>query len=119
MTTWIVIGAVVIAAVIAAAVFITAMRNKAIRENGVEADAVVSRVKETDNVDADGSYSGTTTTYYVTYRTPDGRQAEAKLASGKAFDNRIGKAWDADLREGSRVRIKYLPEKPNYAIRIG
>lgn len=43
---------------------------------------------------------------------------ESKLASGKSFDVRAGKAWDSDLREGVHVRIKYLPEKPNYVIRL-
>ena len=28
------------------------------------------------------------------------------------------KVWDQDLHEGSTVRIKYLPDKPNYVIRI-
>lgn len=56
---------------------------------------------------------------YVTYRTLAGQTVEAQLASGKSLDIRIGKkVWDQDLHEGSTVRIKYLPDKPNYVIRI-
>ena len=59
-------------------------------------------------------------TYYVTYRAMNGQTVEAQLGSGKSVDFRIGKkTWDHDLQEGTPVRIKYLPEKTNYAIRVG
>ena len=114
-----IIGGAVILLVVAFLMLRTRRINNEISQNGIEADAVVSRVKENVSSDADGSASYSYT-YYVTYRTMNGQTAEAQLASGKSFDFKIGKkAWDYDLREGVRVRVKYLPERPNYAIRIG
>ncbi len=114
---WIYIAVGVIAVVIIGGVIFTAKRNNEIKQNGIEADAVVSRIKENESVDDDG-FVTTSYTYYVTYRSMDGQTVEARLGSGKSFDNRIGKSWDSDLKEGSKVRIKYLPEKPNYVIRL-
>ena len=111
------IGIAVVVIVIAIGIIFNAKRNNEIKQNGIEADAVVSRIKENESVDEDGFVS-TTYTFYVTYRSMDGQTVEAKLGSGKSFDNRIGKAWDSDLKQGSAVRIKYIPEKPNYVIRI-
>ena len=89
-----------------------------IQQNGIETNAVVTRVKEDVSSDSDGSVS-VSYYYYVSYRTINRQTEEALLGSGKSFDVKIGKkAWDYDLHEGSQVRIKYLPEKPNYAIRI-
>ena len=89
-----------------------------INQNGIETDAVVSRVKE--RVQSDGEGVSVSYTYYVASRTVNGQSAEAQLGRGKSVDFRIGKqAWDYDLEEGSQVRIKYLPDKPDYAIRIG
>ena len=95
----------------------TRKRNNEIKRSGIETDAVVTRVREDVSTDEDG----TTYTYifYVTYQTQEGQTVEARLASGKSVDIRIGKnVWDRDLHEGSAVRIKYLPDKPDYVIRI-
>ena len=108
-------GAILVIAVIA--VILTTKRNSEIKQNGIEADAVVSRVDANVSVDEDG-ISSVSYTYYVTYRTMDGQTVEAKLGSGKSVDVRIGKAWDSDLHEGCSVRIKYIPEKPKYVIRV-
>ena len=99
------------------------VRNKRINgeidQNGIEANAVVSRVKENVSTDSDGMVS-VSYLYYVTYRTMNGQTVEAQLGSGKSVDFHIGKkSWDYDLHEGTNVRIKYLPEKPSYVIRIG
>ena len=112
------IGGAIIVLIIIASIIFAAKRNNKINQNGVEADAIVTRVKESESTDEDGIVTGVYYTYYVTYRTMDGKEVEAKLASGKSFDNRIGKSWDSDLHEGSNVRIKYLPEKPKYVIRV-
>lgn len=113
------IGIALILLVMIGGVVITAKRNREIKSGGIETEAVVSRVEEHVSTDSDGSISGTSYSYFVTYRTQYGQEVEAKLASGKSFDNRIGgKAWDKDLEEGSVVTIKYLPEQPNYVIRI-
>lgn len=97
----------------------TTKRNGEIQKNGLEAEAVVTRIREIENTDADGSYTGSSYAYYVTYRTAGGETVEARLGNGKSLDVQIGKhAWNHDLQEGTRVQIKYLPEKPDYVIRI-
>ena len=113
------IGLGVILLILAALIIRNKKINGEIGQNGIEADAVVSRVKENVTTDSDGMVS-VSYLYYVTYRTMNGETVEAQLGSGKSVDFRIGKkAWDYDLREGTNVRIKYLPEKPSYVIRIG
>jgi hypothetical protein len=110
------------AAVIFLVIVVLMIRNRRINgeiiQNGIEANAVVSRVKENVSSDPGGGVS-VSYTYYVTYRGMNGQTVEAQLASGKSFDVKIGKkAWDYDLHEGTQVRVKYLPERPNYAIRV-
>ena len=94
--------AVVVIALVAAAVF-TIKRNNAIQKNGIEADAVVSRIEdqETEN---DGRRE-VNYIYYVQYQTQDGKTVEAKLGNEPAH-----------LFVGSKLRIKYLPDKPKYVI---
>ena len=97
----------------------TGKRNGDIRRNGIETEAVVSRIREDEHTDTDGSYSGSSYAYFVTYRTADGQTVEARLGNGKSLDVQIGKhAWNHDLQEGTPVRIKYLPDKPEYVIRV-
>ena len=113
------IGLGVILLVLAVVIIRNKRINGEIDRNGIEAEAVVSRVKENVSSDSDGMVS-VSYLYYVTYRTLNGQTVEAQLGSGKSVDFRIGKkAWDHDLHEGTRVRVKYLPEKPSYVIRIG
>lgn len=100
--TYVLIAVAVIALVVAA-VF-TIKRNQAIQKNGVEADAVVSRIEENENRDDDG-HRDVTYTYYVQYQTQDGKTVEAKLGNEPAH-----------LFVGSKLRIKYLPDKPKYVI---
>ena len=112
------IGLGVILLVIVALVIRNKKINGEISQNGIEANAVVTRVKENVSTDSDGMVS-ISHSYYVTYRAMNGQDVEALLGSGKSFEFNIGKkAWDYDLHEGSQLRIKYLPEKPNYAICI-
>ena len=102
MTEYILIAAAV-SAVAAGAVF-TIKRNNAIQKDGIEADAVVSRMDENESGDGDG-HRDVTYVYYVTYRTQDGREVEAKLGNEPAH-----------IAVGSKLRIKYLPDKPKYVI---
>ena len=109
---------VLVAIVMAVGIVMTAKRNNAIKRSGIETDAVVTRIQESESIDAEGDVT-ITRTFYVTYRTLDGRTVESRLASGKSVDVRIGKkVWDRDLHEGSAVHIRYLPEKPEYVIRV-
>lgn len=104
MMKYVMFGAVT--ALIIGYVIYTAIRNNKIRKNGVEADAVVSRIEEEQSVSSEGGVDYTYT-HYVTYRNPQGETVEAKLnhAPGRT-------------RVGDRVKIKYMPEKPNFAVLI-
>ena len=81
-------------------------RSQKINQEGVEADAVVSRVKEiekeTENGGHDVDYE-----YYVRYQSQSGENVEAKLGNPPRF-----------LTEGTQLRIKYLPEKPKYVLMV-
>ncbi len=87
-------------------VVFTIMRNRKINADGIEADAEISRVESHVNTDDDGNHS-TTETYYVRYQNAEGAIVEAKLGNPPPF-----------CVVGSRLRIKYLPEKPKYVIRV-
>ena len=101
---YIIIAVVAVAAVIV--IIFTVKRYTAIKKNGVEADAVVSRIKEVETQNDDGSYD-TSYTYYVKFTTQDGQVVEAKLGGAPRF-----------TREGDQLRIKYLPEKPKNIILV-
>ena len=101
---YIIIAVVAVAAVIV--IIFIVKRYTAIKKNGVEADAVVSRIKEVETQNDDGSYD-TSYTYYVKFTTQDGQVVEAKLGGAPRF-----------TREGDQLRIKYLPEKPKNVILV-
>ncbi|MBQ9534833.1 MAG: DUF3592 domain-containing protein [Clostridia bacterium] len=82
----------------------TVRRNKAIQQSGIEADAVITRIEESDISDSDGS-SDISYTYYVEYRTAEGQTIEARLGNEPK-----------NITVGSRLRIKYLPDKPKYVL---
>jgi len=90
--------------VIGFSIITTIKRNNAIQKDGIEADAVVSRVDENEDTDSDGNRE-VTYVYYVKYQTKDGQTVEAKLGNEPGH-----------LYVGKELRIKYLPEKPKYVI---
>ena len=100
--TYVFIALIVVALIVS--FVLTAKKHNAIQKGGIEADAEVSRIEESENTDNDGirdiSY-----TYYVKYQTQDGKIVEAKLGNAPAH-----------LYVGSTLRVKYLPEKPKYVI---
>ena len=100
-----IIIAVIVVAVIAGFVF-NYKRSKAINERGVETDAVVSRIKEIEGEDSDGNRE-VTYEYFVEYLNEAGQTVEAKLGNPPRF-----------LMEGTQLRVKYLPEKPKYALAV-
>ena len=104
MGLYIAIAVVVIARV--AGFIFNYKRSKAINEGGVEADAVVSRIKENEGEDADGSRT-VEYVYYVRYQNEAGESVEAKLGNPPRF-----------ITEGTQLRIKYLPEKPKYVLAV-
>ena len=102
MLKYVMFGAV--AALIIGFIVYTLIRNNKIRKNGVETDAVITRIEEQESIDSEGGVDYTYT-HYVTYHAPDGQSVEAKLDHAP---------WGA--RVGDTLRIKYLPEKPKFAI---
>ena len=78
------------------------LRNRKIDENGIEADAVISRV-DTD-YDSEGSPSEI---YFVDYVNAEGQTVTAKLGNPPM-----------NAYQGMPMRIKYLPEKPRFVRRV-
>lgn len=101
---YIAIGIFAVAAIVG--IIFTLQRNKKINENGVEADAVVSRIKEIESQDNDGTRE-VNYEYYVKFQGQDGQILEAKLGNAPRF-----------ITEGMHLRIKYLPEKPKFALAV-
>ena len=103
-TTYIFIGVAVVVVAIVAVYSI--LRNKKINENGIEVDAVISRIDTDTQTDSDGSVSENKT-YYVEYQNAEGGIVTAKLGN-PPFGAAVGTA----------MRVKYLPEKPKYVRRV-
>lgn len=108
MNTWIIVGIIVVIVIICIISFINI--NK-IKKNGIETEAVISRINITTTQtihDEDGTTDiDTTETYFVKFKTQNGEEIETRLPNPKM-----------GLREGDVIKIKYLPEKPNKVIRI-
>lgn len=98
---------IVVAAVILLAVIIfTVMRNNKINKNGIEAEAVISRIDVETQTDSEGDTS-TTETFYVDYINAEGQTVTAKLGNPPF-----------NAKQGTVLTVKYLPEKPNYVRRV-
>ena len=80
-------------AVIAVGILISRKIKREIIENGIETEAVVSRIVE------DGSLEDIDINVYVTFVTEDGEEIEAVLSNPRG-----------GLEEGDNVRIKYHPK---------
>lgn len=103
---WKTILFIAVAALIAGVAIYNFIRSKKIRRNGVEADAVVSRIEESSSPGNEGGVDFTYT-YYVTYKMQDGCTVDAQLNHAPGY-----------TRVGESVRIKYLPEKPHHAVLV-
>ena len=84
-----------------------------INARGKEADAVISRIewpqtKERAGRDKDKVDEFSTATYYVKYQ-PEGSSTTTEAKAGPGF---LG------VKEGDHVRIKYLPQKPDYVLPV-
>ena len=73
------------------------------KRNGIETDARISRIVEDKRTANGADYYRRF--YYVTFRTDNDLQNEARLLNPKR-----------SLAAGSTVRIKYLPERNDYAV---
>lgn len=99
---WPYIGMGVVAVVLIIGIVYNIQRSRKINQNGIETDAVISRIKEKEEVDADQNVT-TSYEYFVTYKNETGETVEAQLGNPPRL-----------ATEGSQLRIKYLPEKPKY-----
>ena len=79
--------------VIAAIIIVSRRIKREINENGIETDAVVSRIAD------DGTQEEIDINVYVRYRTENGEEIEGILSNPRF-----------DLEEGQAVRIKYHPK---------
>lgn len=79
---------------------VNVLRHKKIHKRGVETDAVVSCVREIECKGQEAQYE-----CFVQYRNDAGEIVEAKLGNPPHA-----------LTEGTTLRVKYLPENPNYAL---
>ena len=102
--TYVMFGVVVVG--IVGGIIFTIMRTNAIKKNGIEANAVVSRIKEQESTDSDG-FTDTTYIYFVKFRTQDGQDIEARLSNPSGT-----------IKIGDELRIKYLPNKPKMVIAV-
>jgi hypothetical protein len=98
---------IVFVAFVVTVLIITIIRNQKIRKNGIEAEAVISRIEEYESTDSDG-FTDTNYRYYVTYRTRDGKTVEARL----------GKIVQVRYHEGDTLNVMYLPDKPEYVVPV-
>lgn len=84
---------IVFAAVFAVGVVVSRMIRNGTEKNGIEADAIVSRIVD------DGTPAEIDINVYVRYRTENGGEAEVILSNPRP-----------DLEEGQHVRIRYHPK---------
>ncbi len=101
------IGYVIIAVVLGGFAYYF-WRNHQIKAQGIEVDAFITRVEETDSTDSDGDIT-TSYHYYVRYTDQGGVVREAVLMN--TYTQR-------DLVPGDPVRIKYLPGKEKSAVMV-
>ena len=90
-------------AVICAVIYLLSRRmKKQIEENGIETDAVISRIEDEGGPDEIDLH------YYARYRTEDGEEIEGVLSNPRS-----------DLEVGQQVRLKYHPKHKANARLVG
>ena len=113
---WRIVFPIIIAIIIW--VIFSMKRDDDISKKGIVTDAVVSRVdvkeSKVDKVERKKEFFEnkvkeeieTDYTYYVTFKTQDGKEVEARL----------GEVGTRRLNKGDSIRIKYLPGKTDYVL---
>ena len=91
-------------ALLAIGAIVVLLRRGRIKRSGTETDAVVSRIERRESRNDDGSTS-TTAFYYARYLNDERQSVEAVLMGPPK-----------GLEEGTRLRIRYLPDKPKTAV---
>ena len=81
--------------------------SRKVRREGIETTAVISRIEEYERPDLDAPNT-VSTNYYISYTHQTGDQVEALLGDQKVDG----------LPVGSKVRIKYHPDRQEYPVLI-
>ncbi len=102
--TWLLFG-LIVALIVVFVIYGFIQMNKVKRE-GIAADAFVSRINVDESTDSDGMTT-TTKKYYIRYTAQEGKMVEARLANPRK-----------GLVIGDRIKVKYLPDKPGYALMV-
>ena len=71
------------------------------KRNGIETEAIITRIEEESDIDANVTYH-----YFVQYAM-NGQKVEARLTNP---------GFGKGLEVGARITIRYLEEKPNAAV---
>ena len=82
------------------------LRTKKTKRDGIETTAEISRVETIESMDGDGMISRSKN-YYVSFRQMDGSQIESLLSNPKK-----------GMEQGQQIKIRYLPESPEYPVFI-
>ena len=81
--------------------------SKKVKNEGIETDAVVSRVELHEWGDLE-TRNSITEEYYITYRNQEGQAVEALLTN----------PGNHTFKEGDRIKIKYLPDRQDYPVMV-
>ena len=85
--------------------------SKKVKKDGIETDAVVSRVERHEWSGGTGdTWAGDSVTeeYYITYTNQEGQAVEALLTN----------PGNHTFKEGDKIKIKYLPERQDYPVLV-
>ena len=101
---------IIIAIVVIGCIYAFISTNK-IKKDGIEVEGEVSRIdietKEEIDDETGTITNDTSKSYFVTYTNESGEVIEASLINPK-----LG------LKEGDKIKIKYLPSKPKNVLRV-
>lgn len=73
------------------------------KQNGIETEALVSRIETCKNVARGAEFISRS--YYIRFQAQNGLENESRLLNPKRF-----------LEVGSKIRIKYTDERADYAV---
>ena len=83
--------------------------SKKVKKQGVEADAVISRIEPHEWNGGTGdiwAHDSVTEDYYITYTNQEGQNVEAMLSN----------PGDHAFKIGDKIKIKYLPKRQDYPV---
>lgn len=82
--------------------------SRKVKTEGIDTEALVSRVELHEWSGEIGDASTFTEEYYITYTNQEGQSVEAMLTN----------FGDHTFKEGDRIQIRYLPERQDYPVLV-